>query len=196
MFVSPPLEEQGCQGQAQLAVFGEDPANDPDIQERMEDYWEGQRDDPRMAAAYDEWVECMGDDIEGLEAGLEPVTRPDQMYQVFETRKMELMGLESEPFDEDDPDAWTEDTYTVYGDPEGNQVAWVGDAEPISDADLEQMRTDEIAMWQADWDCQDDAGHPRPAGAHRAGARRRAAGRLPRAGRARLRARRGLLTVG
>ena len=100
----------------------------------------------------------MGDDIEGLEVGLEPVTRSDQMYQVFETRKMVLMGLEAQPFDEDDPDAWTEDTYTVFGDADGNQVAWVGTPEPITDADLEQLRTDEIAMWQTDWDCQDDAG--------------------------------------
>jgi hypothetical protein len=158
VFVSPPLEEQGCHGQAQLAVFGEDPTTDPDIQERMQDHWEGQQDDPRMAAAYDEWVACMGDDIEGLEVGLDPVTRSDQMYQVFDTRKMVLMGLEAVPFDEDDPDAWTEDTYTVTGDAAGNQVAWVGTPEPITDADLEQLRTEELAMWQTDRDCQDDAG--------------------------------------
>lgn len=91
VYVSPPLEDQGCQGQAQLAVNGEDPMSDPDIQARMNEYWEDQQDDPRMEAAYDDWADCMGDDIEGLEAGAEDVTRPDQMYQVFDSRKMELM---------------------------------------------------------------------------------------------------------
>jgi len=157
VFVSPPLEDQGCWGEAQLAVYGEDPSNDPEIQERMNDYWEGQQDDPRLAAANQEWGDCMAGEIEGLEAGGDPVTRPDQLYQVFDERKMALMGLESEPFDEDDPDAWTEDTFTVYGE-EGNQVAWVGQPEPIGDADLEELRSDEIAMWKLDFACQDDAG--------------------------------------
>ena len=193
VFVSPPLEDQGCWGEAQLAVYGEDPSNDPEIQERMNEYWEGQQDDPRLDAANEEWADCMGDEIEGLESGGEPVTRSEQLYQVFETRKMELMGLESEPFDEDDPDAWTEDTYTVSGDEDGNQVAWVGQPEPISDADLEQLRSDEIAMWKLDFGVPGGCRDHRSAAPDRAGARRRADRRLPRARRSCGRARRGFL---
>ena len=87
MFVSPPLEEQGCYGQAQLAVYGEDPANDPEIQERMNEYWEGQLDDPRIDAANEVWAECMADEVEGLEVGGEQVTRPDQVYQLFDSAR-------------------------------------------------------------------------------------------------------------
>ena len=153
----PPLEEQGCQGRAELAVSGEDPMSDPDIQERMEDYWTNQQDDPRMQAAQDDWAECMGDDIAGLEAMGERVSRPDQMYQVFESRKNELMGLEERPIDPDDPSAY-DGVYMSYGtDEDGTEIGWFGTPEPINDADLEALRTEEIAMWKVDWECQQDA---------------------------------------
>lgn len=157
-FVSPPLEEQGCQGRAELAVFGDSPMNDPDIQQRMDDFWMDQQDDPRMEAAHAAWAECMGDDIEGLEVGLQPVSRPDQMYQVFESRKHVLMGLEEREIDPDDPSAY-EGVYMSSGDGSGGpEIGWYGEPEEISDADLAALRDEEIAMWKLDWECQQDAG--------------------------------------
>lgn len=158
MMVAPPLEEQGCYGQAQLAVYGEDPMSDPAVQERLNEFWEGQEDDPRLKAAHDEWRECMAEELDGVEVMGEPVTRPEQMYQVLDERKMAALGLEQREIDPDDPDAY-EDVYMSYSEGEdGPEIGWFGTPEPISDADLEELREAEMAMWRIDNECQEEAG--------------------------------------
>lgn len=154
----PSLDEQGCQGQAQLSVYGEQPYDNPDIQQRMTDYYESLQDDPQLLATFADWADCMGEDLDGLEAGGEPVERPDQMWTVFEERKMTAMGLEPEPVES--TDEWTEDTYTMTGgDAEGNGgYAWKGTPEAIDDADLEALRADELEAWKTDAECQDETG--------------------------------------
>ena len=157
-----PLEEQGCHGLAQLEVWGEDPMqSNPELQQRMDDHWEGVTDDPRMVAAREEWLECMGEVVDGLDVDGESVDGPDDMYMHFDERKMEAMGLHREPFDDSDPEAWNEDVYTVMSDASGEDSwAWIGRPEPISDADLEELRAAELEMWKLDWECQKDADFP------------------------------------
>lgn len=159
MVVSPPLADQGCDGQARLEVYGERPLDsEPELQERLQEFFESSAEDPRIATAAADWLDCMGDVVEGLEAYFRPLDHPDDMYGYVDGLKMEAMGLEAEPFDDEDPNAWTEDVYTVSGGMDGASVAYVGEPEAIPEAELEELRARELELWRQDTDCRDDVG--------------------------------------
>lgn len=159
VFVAPPLEEQGCRGKARLEVYGENPAeSDPEFQQRMNDFWEDSQNDPRIEAANADWVECMGDELEGIELIDGPITTPAEMYSYVDQLKMEAEGLEAEPYDESDPDAYSDDVYMVSSndnDPDTPATAWVGKPALIPEDELESLRAKEIALWKHDHECQE-----------------------------------------
>jgi hypothetical protein len=148
-------EDQGCSGRANAEVYGTDPMqSNPDLQSRMNDYWEDSQNDPRLLSANDEWFECMADVVDGLVEAGQPITKPEQMYSYLDRLKYEAMGLEIVPFDQSNTD---EEYYTAWSDESGKGEAAVGDPVPISEAELEELRQTELELWEKDWECQQDA---------------------------------------
>lgn len=156
-FVQPAPEEMGCQGIASAEIWEQSPADsDPDIQDRMNDYWENMESDPRLQDAYADWRDCMGDTIADLAVNDVPVDTPDDIYGYFDSRKYMLMGLEMVPYDPETDDG-SEPYVMAMVDADGNGVAYQGEQQAIPGADLEELRQEELALWQQDFDCQKDA---------------------------------------
>ena len=156
-FVQPAPEEMGCQGKASAEVWGNSPADsDPDIQNRMNDYWENLETDPRLQDAYAAWRDCMGETIADLAVLDQPVDDPQDIYSYFDSRKYLLMGLEMEPYDPEADDGSTPYVMAM-SNPDGTGVAYTGEQHAIAEADLEDLRQEELAMWQQDYDCQQEA---------------------------------------
>ena len=156
--VSP--EDQGCSGRASAQVYGSDPMqSNPDLQERMNEFWQDSQNDPRLLTAADQWVECMADVIDGVEVAGGPIEKPDQMYSYVDRMKYELMGLEIVPFVEGDASGGEGGTnyYTAWTDEDGKGEAAVGEPQPIDEADLEELRQTELDLWAKDWACQQEA---------------------------------------
>lgn len=148
-------QDQGCSGRANAEVYGADPMqSNPDLQQRMNDYWQDSQNDPRLLAASDAWAECMAETIDGLEAAGQPITKPEQMYSYLDRLKYEAMGLEIVPFDQNDTD---QQYYTAWTDDTGKGEAALGEPTPIPEDALEELRQAELDLWAKDWGCQEDA---------------------------------------
>ena len=159
---APPLEEQGCQGRAQLEVVGDDPTNDPEIQEALNDVFMAQQDDPRMDDAQRDWVDCMGDTLAeyDLPDGMS-VESADSMYEVVNALKAVAMGQQMLPLDPEtgEPIGDYDDSqgYSSSQNEDGTGFAYVGEQKIIPEDALERLRADELALWATDWECQKDA---------------------------------------
>ena len=162
-YLSPPLEEQGCQGTARLDVVGEDPTNDPEIQRALDDVFSAQQNDPRMETAENDWLDCMGDVT--ADHDLPDGTTLDgvgSMYQIVESLKAAAMGQEMVPLDPDTGmpigDYDESDMNSSFQNEDGTGFAVLGEQKIIPDDALERLRADELALWAKDWGCQEDAG--------------------------------------
>ena len=154
----PAPEDMGCQGRANDEVWNQGAGNgDADVQERIGEFYETVEDDPRLQAASDEWIECMGDTIDGY-VGWDgnPADAPDDLWSVFETKKYEAQGLERFEFDdESELDGMEYASYST--DENGAGVAWVGTPEAIPESEVEALTNEEIETWKLDQECQEDA---------------------------------------
>lgn len=162
-YLSPPLEEQGCQGTARLDVVGEDPTNDPEIQRALDDVFSAQQNDPRMETAENDWLDCMGDVT--ADHDLPDGTALDgvgSMYQIVESLKAAAMGQEMVPLDPDTGmpigDYDESDMNSSFQNEDGTGYAVLGEQKIIPEDALERLRADELALWAKDWGCQKDAG--------------------------------------
>jgi hypothetical protein len=156
-FVQPTPDQMGCQGKSQDAVYGGNPArDDADVQARLNDYWTNSETDPRLLDAYARWRECMGPQLDDMFVLDDPVETPNDVYNILDMRKYVAMGLEAVPYDPDDDDG-TVPYVMAMSDASGKGVAYTGEQHAMSDADLEQLRTDELALWKTDHDCQREA---------------------------------------
>jgi hypothetical protein len=139
-FVMPSLEEQGCFGRAQLEVYGDSPFNDPDMQERLNELFEDGESDPAVTEAYESWASCMTERDPSYE-----YTNPREVINGFYDRLNTLQGFE--PMEE-------------QGDGGSGVVIAAGgspDEQPeIDEADLEELRQDELTAWADDWACQQE----------------------------------------
>ena len=138
-YVPPPLEDQGCYGQAQLAAGNATMAN-PDIQAKLNDFYEGVENDPDLVAANKVWAACMADIDQSYEW-----KNPDEIWGDLSTRLEEAKGYTVIQQD----DGWSTETPV---DENGNYV----EPEP-DEAAIEQVRQDEIAIWKDDHECQGEA---------------------------------------
>lgn len=164
---APSLEQQGCYGKAQLEVFGEQPIQDPKVQERMNEYYTNQEDDPELQGAYEDWLVCMTDDLGDLADMAEAdgimvaeITNPQSMYTYVDGLKQIAQGLEMYPMDPktNEPIGYTgdEQMYGGYSDESGNAWASVGTPKQIGETDLETLRQRELELWKVDFGCQED----------------------------------------
>ncbi len=162
IYVAPPLEEQGCYGIAQLDVVGVRPADDPDVQAALNDYFENSQNDPSIEQANAEWADCMVEPLRGVELpdGM-TADSPDLMYQVMDAKKAEATGLRTLPLDPTTGEPIGNDAdepmYSSFSDEDGAGFAYVGEPKAIPADTLETLRSLELALWADDWECQKDA---------------------------------------
>jgi hypothetical protein len=161
-YVPPPLEEQGCQGKARKEVVGERPYDNPDIQQRINEYYENANSDPRIEAANDVWVECMVEDLGSTEltGGLR-LTGPQDIDNYLSILVAEAMGQEVLPVDPDtgEPIGEYDESlgYSAIGNADGSGFAFIGPEAEIAPDDLAALREREIELWKLDYGCQQDA---------------------------------------
>lgn len=148
VYEPPPLEEQGCQGKAQAEVYGDRYRVDPEIEARVSDYFSSVTDNPDLSAANEDWRACMlDDDPDVFETEVEGFTvkTPDQMYQLLEFEKSEMMGMRITDYESDGlSSGYSSD----------------GDQKPIPADELEALRAREMTLWKVDQDCQEEADIP------------------------------------
>lgn len=145
-FEPPPIEEQGCYGKAQLEVVGERPFEvDPEIQNRLEDFFTQMQDDPEIEAAEQDWLTCINDETGGLESPVEgfEIVGPDSMYQYVDFLKSAAQGYEIVDYEQDDQG--------------GSGYGSEGEPEPIPADELEELRARELELWKIDQQCQEDS---------------------------------------
>ena len=135
-----PLEQQGCYGQAQAAVYGDSPLADIDVSARLDELSAEAQSDPTLLDAYDTWATCMT----GRDGSYEFAT-PDEIYSYLYDELGSTQG-----FDEQVAPA----AGFVRGvDP--------GDTLPEVDQDaIEALRAEEMRIWSDDQACQVEADIP------------------------------------
>lgn len=163
VFEPPPLETQGCYGQAQAEVYGQDPFQmDPEIQTRLNDFFENMMNGAEMEAANEQWLECITDELGSLDEveGFTAET-PNAMYQYMDGLKQLAQGKEIVPIDPEtgEPigDYDTSMGYSSTQNEDGTGFAYIGENVPIPEDELEALRTRELEVYKADKKCQDDA---------------------------------------
>jgi hypothetical protein len=141
-YVPPPLEEQGCQGRAMLAVYGENsPMTNTDMQTRMNELFEDMESDPDVARAIDDWASCMREQDASYDW-----ERPEDAINEFYNR---LSELQFGPMTESEDG----DGVVVAGTA---MDGGMGGMPEVDEADLEELREDELRTWRHDWDCQQE----------------------------------------
>ena len=144
VYVPPPVDERGCEGKARFDVFGESPYDDPDISTRLNELYEDQASDPGVADAIEVWAECM----DKLDSSNEFDT-PDKINEYLYNQLNELQGYGTTS------DATT--ATVVEGVAVTEPIAIDGEPQEIDEADLEDLRAEELALWADDQVCQDEA---------------------------------------
>lgn len=141
-YVPPPIEEQGCYGKGSASVYG-DAMSNPDIQEKLNEYFTDIENDPDLVAANKVWAACMAE----IDASYEWKS-PDEIYQDLSMRLQEAKGYTVTP--NEDGGGWSTSEPAMNED--GSFV------QPEADeAEIEQVRKDEIVIWKADHGCQGEA---------------------------------------
>jgi hypothetical protein len=158
---TPAPEQQGCAGIAQAEVVGQNPADDPEIQQALGDIFTSMQDDPRMIDAMDEWAECMAPAFDDQNITDPPATL-DEMYGVIERLKSEAQGLEAIPFESEaemnELFESGEQVTSSMSDEDGSGIAYVGEPDELSGDEIDRLTAIERELWMADQACQEELG--------------------------------------
>jgi peptidoglycan hydrolase-like protein with peptidoglycan-binding domain len=162
--VSPPLDQQGCNGKARLEVVGEDPTSNPEVQSMLNDFYQSQQSDPRLDALTGDWIECFQPKL--AEYGIE--TRPKTVYdgyQIMDTAKWEALGAEIVPVasqaEIDEYFNSGENVVSAYGDENGAGYVVLGppgEMPELTGDQIDELTAMELDLWKADQACQDTIG--------------------------------------
>ena len=157
VFVAPPLEEQGCYGQAQMEVYGDQPFNDEDFSNRFSELSQELENDPALEDAEIDWSDCVYEadpayDFYGV----------DDARAFVDGLLAEAKGLETMPVD---PDTGmviggdgSEMVNMMTENADGEMIGYVGQPRKLTEAEMADIQEQEIALWQVDDECQDEVG--------------------------------------
>jgi hypothetical protein len=143
----PPIESSGCRAEAERAVYGERPTDDPAISARLSTLTAAVNDDPAMQAAFVRWTDCM--------TRLDPTytwPSPDELFASLHQeldaaeRAVAPVTLFGYPPDDSTPDTSTPGS--------------VAPRPMIGAAILDELRARELRLWAADSGCAAEAGLP------------------------------------
>jgi hypothetical protein len=158
MFVSPPLDQQGCSGKARLEVYGEQPWDNADFSNRMNELQQELENDVDIYNAEIDWSDCVYDANPDFDFG-----GPDDVYMYMDERLQNAKGLERVDVDPltgeviGQPGVYPENGYASNED---NSEAWgyVGSGHKLSAAEIADLQQVEIDLWKADQACQKSTG--------------------------------------
>ena len=140
-FTPPPLEEQGCQGKAQLEVYGDSPFNDPDLSQRLQEIMDDAQNDPQVKDATDAWSACMTKIDESYDWAT-----PDEIYSYLYDKLNTAQGYD-EMVTTDGEGGTVVEAVPVGGD---------GTDQPeVDEQAIEDLRAEELQIWTDDQTCQD-----------------------------------------
>ena len=141
----PPMESSGCRAEAERAVYGERPTDDPAISAQLSTLTAAVNDDPAMQAALARWTDCM--------TRLDPTHTWPSPDEMFASLHQELDAAERAvapvTFFGYPPDDSTADTSTPGS---------VAPRPMIDAAILDELRAKELSLWAADSGCAAEAG--------------------------------------
>lgn len=142
-FTPPPLEEQGCQGKAQLEVYGDSPFNDPDMSQRLQEIMDDAQNDPDVKDATDRWATCMSD----IDSSYDWKS-PDEIYSYLYDKLNTAQGY-SNTVTTDGSGGVISEAIPIGGDgPDTTQPE-------VDEAAIEDLRAEELQIWTDDNSCQE-----------------------------------------
>ncbi len=150
-------ENAGCNTKAYEEVYGDQPWDDQEFNDRMQQVYEDLENDPRILDAEELWGECMYDKNADYD-----FYEQEETYQYMEARLNEAKGLERMEVDaetgqviggtgDEIVNGWSEDI-------DGTAWGYVGQQKKLTDAQLTELRETELEMWTVDQDCLDESG--------------------------------------
>lgn len=158
IYPMPSMEEQGCQGKAQLEVYGDQPWNDQDFNDRLSALTEDLENDPALADAEIVWSDCMYETDPDYD-----FYGPTDTYQYMEGLMGEAKGLETMPADPEtgmvEGGDGTEQVYMITSTEDGEGIAYVGQPKKLTEAQIRDLQEVEIALWKADQACLEESGY-------------------------------------
>jgi hypothetical protein len=152
---APTLEQQGCNGQAYAEVYGNNPGDDPEIQQVLSDYYENLTNDPRLDEADRNWQTCMSQTFD--ERGVDPAPDdPNRMYEVVDGLKMEVVEVANQA-EMDEYFNSGEPVYSATSDESGRGRVYLGQPEVLDGAEIDRLTGIEVELWKQDQSCQEEA---------------------------------------
>lgn len=140
-YTPPPMEEQGCQGKAQLEVYGDSPFNDPELSDRLNEIMTDAQDDPDVKDATDKWAACMTEIDESYEW-----KTPDEIWSYLYDKLNTAQGyVVTETTDADG---------NVFSSSESPSED--GSMPEVDEQAIEDLRAEELQVWVDDQKCQDE----------------------------------------
>ena len=153
--VAPPAQ-RGCSGQAQLDTYGDQPIDDADVQARLTELLDELDDNAAVKAARRQWSACMTDARPHW-----TFTDQDAIFAYLEQRKAESSGQTVTEVDFDpttgrplDPTLESSQIWASSSDGSGHGYVIVGQPHAMSEADIDTLTTEELALYRADQTCQ------------------------------------------
>lgn len=158
VYPMPSLEEQGCYGKAQLEVYGDQPFNDQDFNDRFSALMEDMQNDPRLEDAEIAWSDCVYEADQ-----LYDFFGPDDIYTYIDGLLNDAKGLKSMPADMETGQViggdGTEQVWMMTETADGEAIAYVGQPKKLTEAQMRELQEEEVALWKIDQDCQDETGY-------------------------------------
>jgi hypothetical protein len=158
VWISPPLEEQGCYGKAQLEVYGEQAWNNQDFNDRYAELTEELENDVAIDDAEITWSDCMYDanpDYDFFGPNDTWTYAQNMLNEVRGMEPMELGPIKDVTFDSAEASVATMAPMPVDGGPGGGGNE---DLRLPTEAELREVQEQEIALWKVDDKCQDESG--------------------------------------
>ena len=152
VYEPPPLDQQGCQGKAQLEVNGDQPINDSKVQNRLNELFTDQQNDPAIAAANKVWVACMAD----LDSSYDFKAVEDASNGLYEKLNA-LQGFDIGPADTVSAAGLVQTVTTEVTIEGGDGTGGPGEQKKPTQAQLDDLRKEELKVWNDDQVCQKKA---------------------------------------
>lgn len=153
-------EQPGCQGKAYAEVYGEDPTQNPEIQETLMGYYEELQArveaDPRVVEANEKWGKCMKD------AGFDYANQMEYWEKSYEDTQAKIDAIVGEDYNTNEWDNWTDAEWTEYYETHTEEEieAMFAPKEPSFTAEqksqLEALLADDIELAVAEYTCSKD----------------------------------------
>jgi hypothetical protein len=155
LFVEPPIESQGCSGQAYVATYGGAVAyDDSAFNDRMFELYDALENDPAIDDATIAWSDCLYDVDPNYDFEDELDPRLYVENRLEETKGLERVDVDAEGrpvgggANAEPLDFWTTD-------PDGNNFGYLGRPKRLTEAEIGDLQAFELDLWKHDQKCRE-----------------------------------------